>query len=85
MLGKIFTKFEMIVDEAYASSDGKKVAIECRSKAVLTNGEPYENSYSFHFELDGGKIKVVKEFADSGYVGSSLMVPPRVLLFGTSS
>lgn len=49
------------------TAEGNRVAVEAESKGESLYG-PFHNRYHFLFELDGGKIVTVKEYADSLYM-----------------
>jgi len=44
------------------------VAVEAESYAELHNGRLYRNSYHFLFELEDGKIKLIREYLDTQHV-----------------
>jgi uncharacterized protein len=53
-------------------SKGPLVAAETRGVGRLKSGKPYNNVYSWMIEVEGGKIKALREYMDSYYV-STLM------------
>jgi len=53
-------------------ADEKKVAAEVHITATTAKGAEYSNFYHFLFELDGGKIKGVKEYVDTLYAQRTL-------------
>ena len=53
-------------------SKGSLVAAETRGVGRLKSGKPYNNNYSWMIEIDGGKIRALREYMDSYYV-STLM------------
>jgi uncharacterized protein len=48
--------------------EGQRVAVEAESHAELHNGRVYNNFYHFVFEIEDGKIKLVKEYLDTQHV-----------------
>lgn len=48
--------------------EGQRVAVEAESHAELRNGRVYNNFYHFVFELEGDKIKLIKEYLDTQHV-----------------
>ena len=49
------------------TAEGDRVAAEVESYAPVTNGKVYNNHYHMLFEIRGGKIAVVKEYADTAH------------------
>ncbi len=47
---------------------GEWVAVECRGKAVMKSGDPYDNQYCMLFRVAGGKVVEFKEYNDSAMV-----------------
>lgn len=45
--------------------DGDTVLIEMTNRGKLFNGRDYENEYCFVFEIEGGKIRRVREYVDT--------------------
>jgi ketosteroid isomerase-like protein len=45
--------------------EDNRVAIECELDANLTNGKCYQNKYHVLVEVDGGKIKSIREYCDT--------------------
>lgn len=43
------------------------VAVECSSKADLSNGKVYANRYVFMFDFEGNRISNIREYADTAY------------------
>lgn len=50
------------IRKAYA--DGDTVILELVNRGTSAKGKPYENEYCFVFELEGGKIRAVREYVD---------------------
>jgi len=48
------------------------VAMEGRGEGTFVDGEPYENRYAFVFEVVSGRIKTMREYADTLYIGNSI-------------
>lgn len=46
-------------------ADGDTVIIELTNRGKLINGGDYENDHCFVFELEGGKVRRVREYADT--------------------
>lgn len=53
-------------------ADERKVAAEIRITAKTAKGGEYRNFYHFLFEIDGGRIKGVKEYVDTLYAQRTL-------------
>ena len=49
-------------------SEGNLVAVEAESFAELTSGKTYNNRYHFLIELDGDKVRRVKEYSDTHHM-----------------
>jgi ketosteroid isomerase-like protein len=45
--------------------DGDTVLIEMTNRGKFFNGRAYENEYCFVFEIEGGKIRRVREYVDT--------------------
>jgi uncharacterized protein len=45
--------------------DGDTVLIELTNRGKLFNGKDYENEYCFVFEVEGNKIRRVREYVDT--------------------
>jgi ketosteroid isomerase-like protein len=48
-------------------AEGDTVCAQVVIEAVTAKGRPYRNHYHFAFQLDGGKIRSVKEYVDTQY------------------
>jgi len=48
--------------------EGNRVAVEVESSAVLNNGRTYNNLYHYLIVIKNGKIKTIKEYADTDQV-----------------
>lgn len=55
--------FRFEVHDIWGKDD--QVVVECESFATRPNGKPYNNVYCFVFEIEGGKIHNVREYADT--------------------
>lgn len=51
-------------------AQGPWVAVEARGKGRFRNGTPYDNLYTFFLEIDGEKIRTIREYMDSYYVST---------------
>ena len=49
-------------------ADGDLVAVEATGRGRFLDGRVYDNRYSYWIEVDGGKIRSIKEYMDSSYV-----------------
>lgn len=45
--------------------DGDTVIIELTNRGKVSNGKSYENEYCFIFELEGDKIRRIREYVDT--------------------
>ncbi len=45
--------------------DGDTVILELTNRGKLASGKDYENEYCFVFEVEGGKIRRVREYVDT--------------------
>jgi len=45
--------------------DGDTVVVELTNRGKVSNGKSYENEYCFVFELEGGKIRRIREYVDT--------------------
>ena len=48
--------------------EGDRVAVEVESSAILNNGRTYNNLYHYLIVINNGKIKTIKEYADTDQV-----------------
>jgi uncharacterized protein len=44
---------------------GDTVVLEMTNRGTTADGKPYENDYCFVFEVDGGKIRRIREYVDT--------------------
>jgi uncharacterized protein len=51
------------INRVYA--DGDVVILELTNRGKLANGKDYENEYCFVFEVEGGRIRRVREYVDT--------------------
>jgi ketosteroid isomerase-like protein len=56
-------------------AEGDYVVVEARGDNVTKAGAPYNNEYCFVFRLSDGKIREVKEYADTALVDAVLGDP----------
>ena len=56
-------------------AEGDYVIVEARGDNVTKAGQQYDNKYCFVFRLSNGKIKEVKEYADTALVEAVLGDP----------
>lgn len=49
-------------------AEGNKVAAEAESFAELNSGKTYNNRYHFLIELEGNKVRSVKEYSDTHHM-----------------
>lgn len=54
------------------TADGNRVAVEAESYGELKNGDVYNNKYHFLFIVEDGKIKALKEYADTKHASEVL-------------
>jgi uncharacterized protein len=47
--------------------DGDWVAVETIGRGTLLNGTPYANSYAFVIQVEGDKIRYLREYMDTAY------------------
>lgn len=45
--------------------DGDVVIVELTNRGKLGNGRDYENEYCFIYEIEGGKIRRIREYVDT--------------------
>lgn len=57
------------------TTEGNRVAIEASSHAHLSNGREYRNRYHFLFEFENGKLRSVREYADSAPALAAFFAP----------
>jgi ketosteroid isomerase-like protein len=48
-------------------AEGQLVAVEAVGHGRFLNGTAYDNQYSFVLEVDGGTIRALREYMDTGY------------------
>lgn len=59
-------------------ADGDTVAVECESHGVIsTSGKVYNNTYTFWFTVEGGKITAIREYMDTNHVLDVLPTVPK--------
>jgi ketosteroid isomerase-like protein len=67
-IGPVFKEGAVKLTPTSMIAEGKRVAVEAESRGELNNGRHYKNLYHFLFEIEDGKIKLVKEYMDTMHV-----------------
>lgn len=49
-------------------ADGDVVAVEATGRGRFLDGRDYDNRYAYWIEVDGTRIRTIKEYMDSSYV-----------------
>ena len=63
-VGTIFPEgLKSEITRAYATEDA--VILELTNRGKVSNGKQYENEYCFVFEIENGKIRRIREYADT--------------------
>jgi uncharacterized protein len=57
------------VEPQHVWAEGPWVTVEARGRGQLKNGNAYDNRYVFIVEVDGEKIRTVREYMDTAYAG----------------
>lgn len=94
-IGSIITAFEanlagpFTIKIGETTAEGNRVALEAESHGALSNGLVYNNQYHFLFVIEGGKIALIKEYANSKHahdvLGALFSEPVSVVrTFGTT-
>ncbi|WP_084397139.1 nuclear transport factor 2 family protein [Henriciella aquimarina] len=52
----------LVSAEYVVSEDGRTVFVEARGEVEMISGKMYRNRYVLRFDVDGGKIKCLREF-----------------------
>ncbi|MFA7555803.1 MAG: nuclear transport factor 2 family protein [Spongiibacteraceae bacterium] len=52
--------------------DKNTVIVESASKSFTKDGRPYNNTYTFFFEIEGNQIKAFREYPDTEYASRVL-------------
>ncbi len=47
------------------TAEGDHVVLEAESYSIAANGNTYNNTYSYHFDIRDGKIQSVREYSDT--------------------
>ena len=79
--GKLMKRSRTVAHRFVA--DGDHVIVEARGDNVTREGKPYNNEYCFVFCLSEGKIKEVKEYADTALVEAVLGDPAETVAAGS--
>jgi ketosteroid isomerase-like protein len=62
--GRLFTN-DVISELRGIYADGDVVIVESRLRATLANGRHYDNDYCFAFELEDGRVTLMREYMDT--------------------
>jgi len=63
-IGTVFPEgLQSEITRAHATDDA--VILELTNRGKVSNGKFYENEYCFVFELEGGKIRRIREYVDT--------------------
>ena len=63
-IGQVFPEgLQSEIHRAYA--DGNTVILELTNRGKVSNGKQYENEYCFVFEIEDGKVRRIREYADT--------------------
>ncbi len=62
------------ITSVHGSDDA--VIIEAIHHGETHRGEPYNNRYCYIYEVEGGKIRAIREYCDSHYARERLLPPP---------
>ncbi len=57
----------MVVEIQSIIAEGGQVACEFTLEATTASGKAYKNHYHFAFEIEGGRIRRVREYLDTHY------------------
>ncbi len=52
--------------------EGSWVAVEARGRGRYLNGNPYDQEYCYLIEVDGGKVRTLRQYFDSHYVAKQM-------------
>lgn len=63
-LRKLFSN-GLEVEPISITAEGNRVVFEQMQKADLSNGRRYENAYVFIFEMEGRKVRRIREYMDT--------------------
>lgn len=55
--------------------DKNTVIVEAASKSFTLDGRPYNNTYTFFFEVEGDRINAFREYPDTEYANRVLFEP----------
>lgn len=71
VLGELFRPLMRQYADRYANrpvnifADGDHVIVEARGKVTTRSGLPYNNRYCMIFQMEGGKVREVREYMDT--------------------
>jgi len=71
----VYKQGALAITPTAMTAEGNRVAVEAESFAELLNGRVYRNLYHFLFEIDGSKIKRVKEYMDTEHAYATFLAP----------
>ena len=71
----VYKQGALAITPTAMTAEGNRVAVEAESFAELLNGRVYRNLYHFLFEIDGDKIRRVKEYMDTGHAYATFLAP----------
>ena len=60
------------IRKTHVAGAGDAVIVELTNRGKAFNGKDYENEYCFVFELEGGKIRRIREYVDMHKVVQTL-------------
>ena len=63
----LFVPGDPKVEVVRVAEDGPLVAVEARGRGSFRNGTLYDNRYAFWFEVEGGRIRAIREYMDTKY------------------
>lgn len=57
-----------VISPTHMIAEGNCVAVEAVGHLPLKNGRVYNNHYHIVFEIDGGKIRKIREYSDTDHL-----------------
>ena len=67
-VGPMYKQGALRITPSSMIAEGNLVAVEAESFADLTSGKTYNNHYHFLIELDGDKVRRIKEYSDTHHM-----------------
>lgn len=64
-------------EETAIHASDHSVVIETTHHGTTHRGEPYDNRYCYIYEVEGGRIRAIREYADSYYAREKLLPGPE--------